>query len=328
MGDRFTSTFGLVAGLALAALAAAGIAEDAPKKFDLGTKNRWEKDEVVTVTHVQRMEMTMNAIRPDGKAAEQTREKREESVVVWRCLEATEKGSRLRAHAYVRSWSVKDEKSDDTSVTGAFVEVTPEKWTMLSPGIKPSPAARKWLDTTFGPKAKDEKAGFDSLGAPPSLAVGESWRMPPEAMQAFMSARGGNTAGLDTSKVECTVTLVAAEETPKGPRLRATIQLSGPLGGAVGGAKGATVSVAEGSRVSFDGEIVSVLGGSHRDERLSGPMEMKLNVAKDGNVVTSTATAHLEKTRVPGGEMPDPPKTESPAPPTVPPAVPTEPAPK
>jgi hypothetical protein len=327
MRVRCVSTFGLAAGFALAGLGATGLAGDEPKKFDLGVPNRWEKDEVVTVTDSMRTDMTMTIRRANGTTGEQKQSKRKESVVVWRCLETDDEGKRLRAHAFVRSWTAKDDKGEDTSVAGAFVEVTPGKWTMLSPGVVPSAAGKKWLDKTFGPRSKEEQAGFDSMGAPPSLAVGESWSMPPEALSTLLGATIGDEAGLDLSKVECTVKLLAAEETPKGPRLRAALKLGGPIGGSFGAAKGQALTVGKGSRFSFDGEIAAVLGGSHRDESIGGPIEMKLLVSKDGNDVDSTMTARMEKTRVPGGEMPDPPKAEEATPPA-PPAPSTEPAPK
>lgn len=300
---------------ALAAGGATGLAQQEPRKVAFATPDRWEAGEVFTVTDRQAMDMEMTQRPPGAEPVTKTEKRRAESVVVWRCLEVDGKGTPKRAHAWVKSFEgVGKTGRNDTCASGAFVEATPGKWTLLSPEVKWSGEAQKWFEKKLRLGDRSSGMPFDELGLPEALAVGETLRIPGGKL---MKALGGDAAPpVDVSKLEMTFRLDSAEDGPRGTVARMTIGLAGPLLGPLTGPPGRpSITVGEGSAVKGGGRGRMVVGGSHRDHEMALDMEMTILLSAEGMDASAVAKIRAETLHVPGGEMPEVPKS-APVPPT------------
>ncbi len=305
----------LTAALLLAVCATVGAAQDTAKKYDLLVPDRWEVGEVVTWTEVEKGKQTMAMQREGAAGREQVKETSEESVIVWRCLEVDDKGALRRAHAYVKSWSRKEGAAEDTSVAGAFVEVTPGKWTLLSPDVEPSAKGTEWLNEEFGPKSDARKSLAESLAPEGPVAVGTKWTRSFEALMQLLEQEKDEPQPLpfDMSKIEVHLTLEDARETPDGVSARAAFQVDSPLTGDMS-AGGATVPLGEGSTMKIDGTTEGLLGRAHRNSTTQATMAMQINVDMGGVTMAVKGTMQQNTTHVAGGEMPEPPKAPAEAP--------------
>ena len=292
---------------ALAASAAAVLAGEEPKRLDLKAPDLWEAGEVFTVTETASQETDVTASKDDGESAAKRQERRRESVVVWRCLEADAEGRPLRALAFVKTWKQTRRGRADASLTGALFEVTPERTTSRLPEGKWSDDAKKWIQKNVRLRSEADKGPFGDLEIPQSLEVGETCKIPLASAAAVIGGGEGPPPAI-FGKVETSFRLDAADETPGGTSVRGTMEFQGPLAGEIQSSPEAPkVVVGEGSTIRCSGKSSALLGRSHRQRTRSVEGEMTLVTEVMGVSTRAVSKFRSDRRHEPGGEMPEPP---------------------
>src|SRR5262245_45414594 len=132
---------GRLAGLVFVGLAAAAAhAGDAePKRYDLAAPEKWRAGEVVTVNS-HRVTKTVFSRIVEGSAPQERRSHRaDDCVYVRRCDSVDAAGLPEKSLVHVTTWLHADDDDDDKSLEGALIETTPEGWSVVSRGTRPSP---------------------------------------------------------------------------------------------------------------------------------------------------------------------------------------------
>ncbi len=296
-------------------------ARDAAKTYELQVPDRWEVGEVVTWTERNHVEVTATAAGEGAQTTSASEVRTDRQVVVWRCIEVDDAQAVLRAHAYVKSWAALRQGREDTSATGAFVEVTREGWRLLTPGLQPSPKAKAWMEKEFGRRCDVfDKTTFNKLHEGGPVAVGAKWHVAPEKLLGA-SGGAGATPPLDPSQIETSVELVAADERPEGVAARLAFRMAGALVGPMRNG-GREVPLGEGSRLDLGGEMSALLGRSQREAAARAKGEIRIVVIGDGTGASAPMTAkfQLDLDHAAGGEMPPvpeaPPAADEPKVPT------------
>ena len=145
---------GRLTGLLLVGLAAAAAhAGDGEKRrYDLSAPEKWCVGEIVTVNSHYVAKSVHARIVEDGTPQERRGHLADDSVYVRRCDSVDAAGLPGKSLVYVKSWLHADDDNEDKSLEGALVETSPEGWSIVSHGTRPSPwgtrgsrsAARCW----------------------------------------------------------------------------------------------------------------------------------------------------------------------------------------
>jgi hypothetical protein len=168
---------GRLLSLAIVGLAAvaAHAGEGEARRYDLSAPDKWRVGEVVTVNSHYVAKSVNARIVEDGAPQERRGHRADDSVYVRRCDSVDAAGLPGKSLVYVTSWLHADDDNEDKSLEGALVETSPEGWSIVSHGTRPSPYAQKWLDIQFGRTPFDPVAALDIRSGVP-VAVGDSWQ--------------------------------------------------------------------------------------------------------------------------------------------------------
>lgn len=232
---------GRLVGCVLVGLAAvaARAGDGEAKRYDLSAPEKWRVGEVVTVNS-HRVTKTVMARIVEGSAPQERRSHlADDCVYVRRCDSVDAAGLPLKSLVHVTTWLHDADEEEDKSLEGALIETSPEGWSVVSHGTKPSPYAQRWLDVEFGRPPFDPVAPLGIRSGAP-VAVGETWepkgcsmidtfvkntRMPVR----MKDAKSGVTfTGADGDVVHVTVTSAASLEKDASARGADKINLADP----------------------------------------------------------------------------------------------------
>lgn len=273
-----------------------------PTRYDLNQPQRWEVAEIVTRT--ERSESSMALLDDEAGAPKVVRSHLQESHIVQRCLETDDNDALRRSLVYVASWLDREGSIGDRSLEHAFVETSPTGWSLVSNDVRPSPKAREWLDSQFGPASRHEAAAA-GFWAPHPLAVGEGWDAPSAEMVRQML--GAPDLALPGNAADVHILLAGVSSTPHGVSVHVTETLDAPVtsGPAASGAHGPRY--AAGTRVSMRGECTFVPGRAQRSSDKTFGGESTLVLVDAGNEIRAVIKSSERSTSASGGEMPEPP---------------------
>jgi hypothetical protein len=293
-----------VLGLAVVAsfslLASAG-AEDA-KTYDLSRRDRWQAGDVRTVTATQKQTQKTLVKGPDGSVM-QDQEQRHETkyVVVQKVLEADDEGHITKSRVLVKEWRRTSGETEDTSLTGALVEVTgrgkARTWTVLAPAKAPEGQAKQWLDGEYGSKTMDEEVARRAMLPKTPIAVGGTW----EADVGPLADAVSENLPVDRSKAKMTGALDAVE----GGVARITLQGSLPLTGLP--TPGGTLPFTEGGEFKLVVTASQPLEGRVAGSTSKGEQSLQGVADAGGAAVTLDVRVEQEEVQTMGGEVPEPP---------------------
>src|SRR5262245_39908338 len=168
---------GRLGGLVLVGLAAAAAqaGDGEAKRYDLSAPEKWRVGEIVTVSS-HRVTKSVLARITEGSAPQERRSHlADDCVYVRRCDAVDAAGLPARSLVHFTTWLHAVDDYEDKSLEGALIETSPEGWSVVSRGTRPSPYAQSWLDVEFGRPSFDPVA---PLGIRPDgpVAVGDTWQ--------------------------------------------------------------------------------------------------------------------------------------------------------
>lgn len=321
MRARTVSTLVLAAAVCLAAVGGPSRAQDEePKRYDislLDSGTHWEVGDRITVTHDQSMRMVMLLSRGEvSEPARQEIEERKRAVVVAECRELGEGGAMRTGLAHVATWEVSGRRGDDASLSGSTFDYEDGELHAKHTPSEPSPAARAWIRGTLprmlkGSLAHDEavdpfRGASDALLPDGPLAVGETWDIDPVLMLAAMDMQELPFV-IDEDEGSVTGRLDAAEETDAATVLRISIEFDLPLR-SMGGA-GNEVELQEGA-LKMRMQVSGPMEGGRAPYSVSGSGTFTGRMEREGMRVEFDATISIERSKRPGGEIPELPASD------------------
>jgi hypothetical protein len=296
----------LVLPLAAAALARADDA--APKKFELLPADRWDAGEVVTETSHREVKVVFATVAEGAAPSERRVYLTDDATLVRRATAIGADGRPSASVVFVKDWLHSEDDSEDKSLAGALLEVGADGWTMLTPGVRPSAAARAWLDheLKLTPHDISAETRFVPAGA---VAAGETWKS--DDRRLFDEYAKLTVLAAPGAAVASSGTLASVDEGPAGPVAHVTFVSDAPLEGAAT-FNGRSMQLAKGGTYHLSGTADG--DPAHRHRSMAQDLTAKFDVSIRRSA-TSAFTIRLTVTQTnaaaPGGEMPAPPAADA-----------------
>lgn len=293
----------LTRALPLLLLGAVAWGDDAPAtKHDLAVPDRWDAGETVTVHEKKTQAIAVVPKADDGRkvSAQQTLTC-DDTTIVRRCTEATPDGQLRGSLVFVKSWMRQVGPVEDRSLEGAIVETSSAGWVLLTPATRPTPAARAWLETSFGRSPQAVRSSLADLAPPGPLAVGEGWDLPPGSLARLMQTT--MDVPVPYGDVKARITLDSAASTPDGASVRTSLAIDAPMEGdaEMGGAR---FRISKGSSVRASGRMEGVPARWHRASATSIKADLKMLMTFPGGTADAAGTIEVLTTAVAGGDLP------------------------
>jgi hypothetical protein len=295
---------------AVAAFAGSSRAEESATRFDLRASDRWEKGETVTLTFTEEAVFRLTGDRVDESGKPAGRLPSQGATVgfggryVMRCEDVDATGAWTRATVHLGEWHHDTPKRRDTGLAGAFVEVTRDGWALLGTSQNPSPEARRWLDSEFGPGGAARRSDLAGLSAAVPVTSGAVW-------DANLRTRLDALLALTPFPVVATQAdlrprLTDVSVTGDGAVVRVAGTLTTPL---AADGPGETQPAAT-SALRVECELTGVPGRWHRTgtTRLHG--ELSLSAANERMRMACTGTLDRRRNAAAGGVIPPLPEPE------------------
>lgn len=280
------------------AFACAGVALAAPT-FDVARRDAWKPGDAITCVvneeDVQGVKVPGQDLLPKTVTTLAT--------LVERCLEADASGLRTRFAVWVQAFRAGDGETNDTTLTGAWVEVVglgaKRTWKVVKSAETPGKAATAWLERRYGGGRADPDVARRVWMPKVPVAVGDGWSAD---LGAFLEGnpvaaridREKMTSRCTLERVEKGIARIPCEASLPMPWFPAATQKGRPVPWSRGGVMDVrgTLSVAvEGRLIASTVEWTATLEG----EALVG----------DATVGVTWRSERKETTTV-GGETPDP----------------------
>ena len=280
--------------LALATVALAG------PTVDVARRDAWKPGDAITCVvveeDVQGIELPGHEVAPPKKVTTQ-------ATLVERCIEADASSLRTRFAVWVQAFRASDGETNDTTLSGAWVEVVglgPKRtWKVVKSAETPGKAATAWLERRYGGGRADADVARRVWMPKVPVAVGDTWTAD---LASFLE---GNPVGprIDRAKMTSRCTLesvekgfarIPCEASLPMPYFPAAIQKGQPVPWSRGGVMSVngTLSVAvEGRLVASTVQWVATLEGAA--------------LVGDATIGVTWRSERRETTTV-GGETPDP----------------------
>src|SRR5262245_8989995 len=265
----------------------------------------WKTGETVTDSGSTILSISETPVDAAGKAGKTTGKiVRTTWSDVRRCEEADAYGVPKRFTVWVREWKSEEGGATDECLKGAVVDVSSKGWKLRGAELKPTAAARGWLNRECGSAAV--VAGDDSIRetvTPLSLvAVGESWE--PDTVGASAIVRSWVGMPIDAAGTTGSATLEKADGPAAAPSVSIAYCIEGPIS-CVAGCSCSVSEVLEGGRFSVKGHTSGAGADWTRRGTLDEQMTGTVSVQAKGDAFNRVAiTQTRSRSRSPGGEVP------------------------